>query len=63
MIRPKGLGRGLDALLAGGDEPGAKDALQALAIDRAAAGQVPAAHAHGRGARSTSSPLRSASRA
>jgi len=34
MIRPKGLGRGLDALLAGADEPGAKDALQALAIDR-----------------------------
>jgi ParB family chromosome partitioning protein len=34
MIRPKGLGRGLDALLTGFDEPGAKDALQALAIDR-----------------------------
>jgi ParB family chromosome partitioning protein len=34
MIRPKGLGRGLDALLAGVDEAGAKDALQALAIDR-----------------------------
>jgi ParB family chromosome partitioning protein len=34
MIRPKGLGRGLDALLAGTDEPGAADALQALPIDR-----------------------------
>ena len=34
MIRHKGLGRGLDALLAGADEPGAKDALQALAVDR-----------------------------
>ncbi len=34
MIRPKGLGRGLDALLSGFDEPGAKDALQALPIDR-----------------------------
>jgi ParB family chromosome partitioning protein len=34
MTRPKGLGRGLDALLAAADEPGATDALQALAIDR-----------------------------
>ena len=34
MIRPKGLGRGLDALLTGFDAPGAKDALQALAIGR-----------------------------
>jgi ParB family chromosome partitioning protein len=34
MIRPKGLGRGLDALLAGSDVPAAADALQALAIDR-----------------------------
>jgi len=34
MIRPKGLGRGLDALLAGADDPGAKDALQMLAVDR-----------------------------
>jgi len=33
MIRPRGLGRGLDALLAGRDEPGA-DALQTLSIDR-----------------------------
>ena len=35
MIRPKGLGRGLDALLAGSDEatpPG--DSLQTLSIDR-----------------------------
>jgi len=39
MIRPKGLGRGLDALLAGVDEPGAKDALQALAIDRVQPGK------------------------
>jgi ParB family chromosome partitioning protein len=35
MIRPKGLGRGLDALLAGSDEAtAAKDALQTIAIDR-----------------------------
>ncbi len=34
MIRPKGLGRGLDALLAGTDEGGAKESLQTLAIDR-----------------------------
>jgi ParB family transcriptional regulator, chromosome partitioning protein len=35
MIRPKGLGRGLDALLAGTDEPTpAKDALQTLSVDR-----------------------------
>jgi len=35
MIRPKGLGRGLDALLAGtDDEAPSKDALQTLAIDR-----------------------------
>jgi ParB family chromosome partitioning protein len=34
MIRPKGLGRGLDALLAGGDEPAATEALQTLSIDR-----------------------------
>jgi ParB family chromosome partitioning protein len=34
MIRPKGLGRGLDALLAGGDEAQAKESLQTLAIDR-----------------------------
>jgi ParB family chromosome partitioning protein len=39
MIRPKGLGRGLDALLAGSDDPGAKDALQALAIDRVQPGK------------------------
>jgi ParB family chromosome partitioning protein len=39
MIRPKGLGRGLDALLAGADEPGAGDALQALAIDRVQPGK------------------------
>ncbi len=34
MIRPKGLGRGLDALLAGADEATRTEALQTLAIDR-----------------------------
>ncbi|HET9340977.1 MAG TPA: ParB/RepB/Spo0J family partition protein [Casimicrobiaceae bacterium] len=35
MIRPKGLGRGLDALLAGTDDAApSKDAMQTLAIDR-----------------------------
>jgi ParB family chromosome partitioning protein len=34
MIRPKGLGRGLDALLSGADEPGTGDAQQTIAIDR-----------------------------
>ena len=35
MIRPKGLGRGLDALLAGADEDRAGgEALQTIAIDR-----------------------------
>ena len=34
MIRPKGLGRGLDALLAATDETPASDSLQTLAIDR-----------------------------
>jgi len=34
MIRPKGLGRGLDALLAGGDDIASKDSLQTLAVDR-----------------------------
>ncbi|MCL4761473.1 MAG: ParB/RepB/Spo0J family partition protein, partial [Burkholderiales bacterium] len=35
MIRPKGLGRGLDALLAGtDDETPARDALRTVAIDR-----------------------------
>src|SRR5512132_2446861 len=34
MIRPKGLGRGLDALLAGSDEGSASESLQTLAIDR-----------------------------
>ncbi len=34
MIRPKGLGRGLDALLSGTDSADAKDALQGIAIDR-----------------------------
>lgn len=34
MVKPKGLGRGLDALLAGGVEENNKEALQNLAIDR-----------------------------
>ncbi len=34
MIRPKGLGRGLDALLAGTDDTNTPEALQTLAIDR-----------------------------
>jgi ParB family chromosome partitioning protein len=34
MIRPKGLGRGLDALLAGDDDTPRAEALQTLAIDR-----------------------------
>ena len=34
MIRPKGLGRGLDALLAPSDQAGDREMLQTLAIDR-----------------------------
>ena len=34
MIRPKGLGRGLDALLSGGNEDAPRDALHSLAIGR-----------------------------
>ena len=34
MIRPKGLGRGLDALLSGGNEDAPRDALQTLAVNR-----------------------------
>ncbi len=34
MTRLKGLGRGLDALLSGADQPEAPDALQSLSIDR-----------------------------
>ena len=34
MIRPKGLGRGLDALLAGSDDVANKESLQTLAVDR-----------------------------
>ena len=39
MIRPKGLGRGLDALLAGSDEAPAQESLQTIAIDRLAPGK------------------------
>ena len=39
MIRPKGLGRGLDALLAGVDTADATDALQAIAIERVQPGR------------------------
>src|SRR4029077_7319904 len=39
MIRPKGLGRGLDALLVQGDEPGNAEALQMLPIDRLRTGK------------------------
>jgi len=39
MIRPKGLGRGLDALLTAADERGAGDALQTLPIDRVQPGR------------------------
>jgi len=40
VIRPKGLGRGLDALLSGGDDVApAKDSQQTLAIDRLAPGR------------------------
>jgi ParB family chromosome partitioning protein len=39
MIRPKGLGRGLDALLSSIDAPEAKDALQAIALDRVQPGK------------------------
>jgi ParB family chromosome partitioning protein len=34
MIRPKGLGRGLDALLSGVDDAAAKESLQTLSLDR-----------------------------
>jgi ParB family chromosome partitioning protein len=39
MIRPKGLGRGLDALLAGGNEAEPTHALQTIAIDRIRVGK------------------------
>jgi len=39
MIRAKGLGRGLDALLAGADAPEAAEALQSLAVDRIVPGR------------------------
>jgi ParB family chromosome partitioning protein len=40
MIRPKGLGRGLDALLSGGAETSDAGALQTIAIDRVRAGKL-----------------------
>src|SRR4029453_1970538 len=39
MIRPKGLGRGLDALLAGGNEAEPTHPLQTIAVDRVRAGK------------------------
>ena len=39
MIRPKGLGRGLDALLASSDDAPANESLQSIAIDRLAPGK------------------------
>jgi ParB family chromosome partitioning protein len=39
MIRPKGLGRGLDALLSAVDAPEAKEALQSIALDRVQPGK------------------------
>jgi len=40
MIRPKGLGRGLDALLAGSDEPATSaEALRMIAVDRVRPGK------------------------
>jgi ParB family transcriptional regulator, chromosome partitioning protein len=39
MIRPKGLGRGLDALLSGNDEATAGESLQTLSLDRVQPGK------------------------
>ncbi|NDP41218.1 MAG: ParB/RepB/Spo0J family partition protein [Aromatoleum sp.] len=39
MIRPKGLGRGLDALLSGSDETSSRESLQMVAIDRVKPGK------------------------
>jgi ParB family chromosome partitioning protein len=39
MAKLKGLGRGLDALLSGSDEPTTRDALQSLALDRIRSGR------------------------
>lgn len=39
MIRPKGLGRGLDALLAGGEDAPAAESLQTIGIDRLVPGK------------------------
>ena len=49
MIRPKGLGRGLDALLSGARRAAAARIAADARHRPPAAGQVPAAHAHGRG--------------
>ena len=62
MIRPKGLGRGLDALLAGADTPEANDALQTIAIDRCSPASISRAR-RWTTPRSRSSPRRSASTA
>ena len=39
MAKLKGLGRGLDALLSGTDEPSGRDAMQSLAVDRIRSGR------------------------
>jgi ParB family chromosome partitioning protein len=39
MAKLKGLGRGLDALLSGSDDPTARDAMQSLAVDRIRSGR------------------------
>lgn len=39
MIRPKGLGRGLDALLSGNDDPASHESLQTIGIDRLVPGK------------------------
>ncbi|HEX5863612.1 MAG TPA: chromosome partitioning protein ParB, partial [Casimicrobiaceae bacterium] len=39
MAKLKGLGRGLDALLSGGDEATASDALRSLPIERIRSGR------------------------
>ena len=46
-MKSKGLGRGLDALLAANENVRTAEALRNLKISSAATGQVPAAHAYG----------------